>query len=124
MQRLSLTAISSDSPALGAISPQREMGAYEALWLETGASFKTIPAKFAADTTALPSDFVAPSLADRCAADVMKTLKAAGIHRFGVRVNHAGDYPKRLRDARHPIELLYYQGAWELTEMRCIAIVG
>jgi hypothetical protein len=85
---------------------------------------RQIAAKFAADTTALPSDFVAPSLADRCAADVMKTLKAAGIHRFGVRVNHAGDYPKRLRDARHPIELLYYQGAWELTETRCIAIVG
>jgi DNA processing protein len=122
--QLPMTAFGSDVPALAAISPRREMGAYEALWLETGASFKTIAAKFAADRTALPSDFVSPSVADRCAAEVMKILKAAGIHRFGVRVNHAGDYPSRLRDAKHPIELLYYQGAWELTETRCIAIVG
>jgi DNA processing protein len=122
--KFSLNAVSSETPALAAISPRSEMGAYEALWLESGASFKSIAAKFAADPTALPSDFVEPSRADRCAADVMKMLKAAGVDRFGVRVNHAGDYPKRLRDARHPIELLYYQGAWELTETRCVAIVG
>jgi hypothetical protein len=88
--KFSLTAVSSDTPALAAISPRREMGAYEALWLESGATFKSIAAKFAADPTALPSDFVEPSLADRCAADVMKMLKAAGVDRFGVRVNHAG----------------------------------
>jgi len=41
-----------------------------------------------------------------------------------VRVNHAGDYPEKLRDAKHPIELLYFQGAWELTETRCVAVVG
>src|SRR5207249_2972078 len=40
------------------------------------------------------------------------------------RVNHAGDYPMRLRDAKHPVELLYYQGSWELTETRCVAVVG
>src|SRR5262249_18751130 len=78
----------------------------------------------AADPTALPSDFVSPSRADECAAEVMRLLKAQGIHRFGVRINHAGDYPPRLRDARHPVELLYYQGAWELTETRSIAVVG
>src|SRR5262249_4165898 len=33
-------------------------------------------------------------------------------------------YPQGLRDARHPVELLYYQGAWELTEARCVAVVG
>ena len=122
--RLPLTAFSSDTPGLQAISPRREMGAYEALWLEKGASFKTIAEKFAADPTALPSDFVSPARADECAAEVMKLLKAEGIHRFGVRVNHAGDYPMRLRDAKHPVELLYYQGAWELTETRCVAVVG
>jgi DNA processing protein len=114
----------SEAPGLAAISPRQELGAYEALWLEKGASFKSIAAKFAADPTALPSDFVSPSVADKCAAEVMRILKAEGIHRFGVRVNHAGDYPAGLRDARHPIELLYYQGAWELTETRCIAVVG
>jgi DNA processing protein len=113
-----------DGPAINPISPLRELGAYEALWLEKGASFKTIADRFARDPTAMPSDFVAPALADQYASEVQQKLKAAGVHRFGVRVNHAGDYPKRLRDARHPIELLYYQGAWELTETRCVAVVG
>ena len=55
---------------------------------------------------------------------MLKKFKDAGISRFGVRVNKAGDYPKRLREARHPIELLYYRGTWELTETRSVAIVG
>jgi DNA recombination-mediator protein A len=121
--RLGQLAVSKTIP-LAAISPRREMGAYEALWLRQGASFKTIAEKFAKDITALPSDFVSPSEADECADEVMRILKEDGVHRFGVRVNHAGDYPMPLRDARHPVELLYYQGAWELTESRCVAVVG
>ncbi|MGO9685588.1 MAG: DNA-processing protein DprA [Beijerinckiaceae bacterium] len=124
MQLLSLMARKTSTPEVEAISPRREMGAYEALWLEKGASFKTIAEKFAADPKALPSDFVPPARADECAAEVLRTLKGQGVHRFGVRVNHAGDYPARLRDARHPVELLYYQGAWELTETRSVAVVG
>jgi DNA processing protein len=118
------TQISDELPALAAISPRREMGAYEALWLRQGASFKTIAEQFAKNSTALPSDFVSPSESDQCADEVMRILKEAGVHRFGVRVNHAGDYPMSLRDAKHPVELLYYRGAWELTETRCIAVVG
>jgi DNA processing protein len=72
----------------------------------------------------MPSDFVSPGRADECAAEVMRILKSEGVHRFGVRVNHAGDYPTHIRVARHPIELLYYQGAWELTETPCVAVVG
>ncbi len=122
--QLHLPTPNDSTPAIAAISPRRELGAYEALWLEKGASFRSVAAKFAADPNAMPSDFVSPAGADRCATEVMRILKAAGIHRFGIRVNHAGDYPKRLRDAKHPIELLYYQGAWELTETRCVAVVG
>jgi len=122
--QLSFMARKTNAPEVEAISPRREMGAYEALWLEKGASFKTIAEKFAADPKALPSDFVPPARSDECAAEVLRTLKGQGIHRFGVRVNHAGDYPARLRDARHPVELLYYQGAWELTETRSVAVVG
>ncbi len=111
-------------PALQAVSPFRELGAYEALWLEKSASFKSLADKFRADPLALPSDFVEPKTADAAASDVLKKFREAGISRFGVRVNKAGDYPKRLREARHPIELLYYRGAWELTETRSVAIVG
>jgi DNA processing protein len=122
--QLPLMTAQSDVPALSAISPRRELGAYEALWLEKGATFKSVAEKFAADPSAIPSDFVPLARADECAAEVMRLLKAAGAHRFGIRVNHAGDYPTRLRDAKHPVELLYYQGSWELTETRCVAVVG
>jgi len=117
-------ALSDAGPALSPISPRRELGAYEALWLEKGATFKTLADRFASDPVALPSDFVSAQLADQCAEEVMKRLKQAGVHQFGVRINHAGDYPLKLRDARHPVELLYYRGAWELTETRCMAVVG
>lgn len=117
-------ALRAEGAALAPISPRLELGAYETLWLEQGATFKTLADRFARDPSALPSDFVSRSAAQAAADDVLAALKKAGVHRFGVRINHAGDYPERLRDARHPIELLYYQGAWELTETRSIAVVG
>jgi DNA processing protein len=117
-------ALSGDGPAPSAISPRLEIGAYEALWLEQGATFKTLADRFAADPSALPSDFVSPAIAKDAADQVFAAMKAAGVHQFGVRINHAGDYPPKLRDARHPVEMLYYRGAWELTEARSIAVVG
>jgi DNA processing protein len=121
---MNMLALHNDGPAKAPISPMMEMGAYEALWLRRGASFKTIAEMFAADPEALPSDFVERREADQCAAEVMASLKASNIHRFGVRIHHAGDYPSKLRDAKHPIEMLYYRGAWELTEKRSVAVVG
>lgn len=117
-------ALNDSGPALAPISPRRELGAYEALWLEKGATFKTLADRFALDAEALPSDFVPAQLAEQCAAEVMAKLKKAGVQQFGVRIHHAGDYPAKLRDARHPVELLYYRGAWEITETRCVAVVG
>ena len=117
-------AFGEDGPALSPIAPRRELGAYEALWLEQGATFKTLADRFARDPSALPSDFVSPGLAEKCAAQVFARLKGLGVHRFGVRIHHAGEYPERLRDARYPVEMLYYRGAWELAETRSVAVVG
>jgi DNA processing protein len=124
MNMLGKLASAGDGPALMPISPRRELGAYEALWLEKGATFKTLAERFAKDPSALPSDFVSVSAAEQAAAEALRLFKERGVHQFGVRINHAGDYPRKLRDARHPLELLYYQGAWELSEPRGIAIVG
>lgn len=107
-----------------AVSPLREMGAYEALWDERGATFKTLSEKFAAVPDSLPSDFVEPSKAHEYADTVLKRLREAVVKRFGVRVHGAGEYPEKLRDAAHPVELLYYQGWWDLAESRSVAIVG
>lgn len=121
---MNLLARMNSSPALSPISPGLEMGAYEALWLEQGATFKTIADKFADDPDALPSDFVERATAEACAKKVLEQLRNAGIKHFGVRINHAGEYPLKLRDAKHPVELLYYRGIWEMTETRCVAVVG
>jgi len=121
---MNLFTFSSEDAAIAPVSPLKEMGAYEALWLEHGASFKRIAERFASDEAALPSDFVSQDTSSRAAQEVLMRLKKAGVHRFGVRIHHAGDYPIRLRDAKHPIEVLYYQGEWELTEARSVAVVG
>jgi DNA processing protein len=121
---MNLLARMNSGPALSPISPGIEVGAYEALWLENGATFKTIADKFATTPDALPSDLVPKAAAETCAVKVLSRLRKAGIRHFGVRVHHTGEYPQKLRDARHPVELLYYRGIWELTETRCIAVVG
>jgi DNA processing protein len=41
-----------------AVSPMRELGAYEALWAQEGAWFKSIAAGFREHEGAIPSDFV------------------------------------------------------------------
>jgi DNA processing protein len=107
-----------------AVSPLRELGAYEAMWDNPGVTFKTLSEKFAARRGALPSDFVTTAKAEEYADFVRERFRAAHIDRFGVRVNGAGEYPEKLRDAAHPVELIYYQGWWDLVESRCIAVVG
>jgi DNA processing protein len=107
-----------------AISPLRELGAYEALWEEPGATFKTLSEKFAARPGAVPSDFVPKARAAECAAYVQERFREAHIDRHGVRVHGAGEYPEKLRDAAHPVELIYYQGWWDLVNSRSVAVVG
>ena len=107
------------------ISPLIELGAYETLWLQKGASFKNIAERFAKDPSALPSDLVTPEEARKNAHEVLTRFKKAEINQFGVRIHRAGDYPKRLRDATYPVEMLYYQGNWEIADNRkSLAIVG
>jgi DNA processing protein len=107
-----------------AISPWRELGAYEALWAREGAWFKSIAEDFRAHAGAVPSDFVSKADIEKYARLALAAIRAAGIGHFGVRIHGAGEYPQKLRDAEHPVELLYFQGAWELANTRGVAIVG
>ena len=106
------------------VSPFREMGAYEALWSEARAGFKWVADKFRERPGAVPSDFVPEDVAVEFARRTVDTLTAAGVRRFGVRVHGAGEYPMKLRVADHPVELLYFQGWWDLVESRGVAVVG
>ena len=107
-----------------AISPYREMGAYEVLWSDVGTTFKSLSKRFGQRPDSVPSDFVAPDDAMDCAAFVKRRLADASVSRFGIRVHGAGEYPERLRDAANPVELLYYQGWWDLVASRSVAVVG
>jgi DNA processing protein len=107
-----------------AISPLLEMGAYEALWADQVTSFKTIANKFRTRPNSLPSDFVMPAIAEDFGKRVLNILKQQGVTQFGIRVNGAREYPEKLRDANHPVELLYYQGWWDLAQSPAVALVG
>lgn len=106
------------------ISPRLELGAYELLWAQRGASFKSIAERFKDTEEHLPSDFVDQAAALQMADEVIATLARKGVNKFGIRIHGAGEYPSKLRDAMHPVELLYFRGIWELVETPCVAIVG
>ena len=82
-----------------AVSPFREMGAYEALWSDPHTTFRSLSKRFAEHPGSVPSDFVPPGDAEECATFVQQRFTAAQISHFGVRVHGAGEYPEKLRDA-------------------------
>jgi DNA processing protein len=125
MTQTSLWAANSDlGPILQPIDAALEVGAYEALWSEQGTSFKSLAERFAREPGKRPSDLVPEEEARRAATRVLARLRAKTDVRFDVRVHGEVDYPERLRDATHPVELLYFQGAWELITTRGVAVVG
>ena len=89
-----------------AVSPFREMGAYEALWSDRRTTFKSLSEQFARYPGSVPSDFVPRQEAYTCAAFVKQRFETAAITRFGICVHGAGEYPEKLQDAAHPIALL------------------
>ena len=107
-----------------AVSPFHEMGAYEVLWSKPGTTFKRLSERFARRPGSIPSDFVPEADARDCAAFVKQRFDEALMNGFGVRVHGAGEYPARLRDAAYPVELLYYQGWWDLACTSSVAVVG
>lgn len=106
------------------ISPFVELGAYEALWDDLKASFKSIAEIFKSRPGAIPSDFIKESTALEYAESVRSKFEQSEIGPFGVRVHGAAEYPESLRDAAEPVELLYYQGWWDLVYSRSVAVVG
>jgi DNA processing protein len=107
-----------------AVRPARELGAYEALWARDGTSFKSIAEMFRLHPGSVPSDFVQPTEAEQFSRLALGAIREAGIKHFGIRLHGTGEYPPRLREAAHPVELLYYEGNWDIASTPCIAIVG
>jgi len=123
--------ISADSSKIdfGAMSPMREMGAYEWLWNQENEkvkpSFKAVAELFRQNPGALPSDLVNQDDAMDCARQVLARFERSGVKSFSVLVNGVGDYQQKLRDAENPLEFHYYQGEWDLAfAPKRVAIVG
>lgn len=113
-----------DAPAMAPVSPLLEMGAYEDLWAQRGMTFTKLAKLFRENPEAFPSDLVPREKASAMAEQVLGLLRNGGVEHFGVRVHRAGEYPEKLRDAKDPVELLYFQGWWNLVEAPSVAVVG
>lgn len=106
------------------IHPIREAAAYESLWLGDGVWFKHIADLFRANPGALPSELVPASIVEETLAQLTESIGRDRLNGLGIRVHGAGEYPAKLRDADHPLEILYYRGNWELVDTSAVAVVG
>lgn len=106
------------------IVPLEEICAYESLWLNQGAWFANLANLFRDNPGAIPSDLVDERNAEVAHQRLMSEIGSDQLAKTGIRVHGAGEYPQKLRDADHPVQLLYYQGNWELVDTPAVAIVG
>ena len=55
----------------------------------------------------------------------IEKFSKSGIYDFGTYIYGSADYPQKLRDAKNPPELVYYQGTWDLLFFpKLVAVVG
>lgn len=106
------------------ILPKQEMFAYESLWTGQGAWFANIANLFRSNPGAVPSELVPQEELEKARLRLAELLNEDKLQRIGIKVHGAGEYPAKLRDAEHPVELLYYLGDWELVSTPSVAIVG
>lgn len=107
-----------------AISPWREMAAYEALWLREGQTFKRVADLFRKDPTARPSDLLPPEEIDAASKRLHDLVERDSLGDLGIRVMGTGEYPGSLQDAQNPLQVFYYQGIWDLVRTPSVAVVG
>lgn len=106
-----------------ALSPLREAAAYEALWAEPQATVKTIAEKFQKRHYPHPSSLLNAATVDEYEQSLIQLAhKTSSL--FNIQFLGEADYPEKLLDAKYPVPLLYYQGAWDLIYSPSIAVVG
>ena len=105
------------------VSPFKEMAAYEALWSGEKITFNNIAQLFASSPYSLPSSHVSDKQINEYADLLRRNLTKSTI-KPNLMISNTFDYPIRLRDAKHPVEILYYAGNIEYLNTRGVAIVG
>lgn len=113
------------APDNASISPFREIVAYEALWLQQKASFKTLSNLFKTNPGRLPSEFISSEVYSELYPKVKELILNNKMdYKTNILINTTYDYPEKLRQAAEPVELLYYSGNIDLLNTRSVAIVG
>lgn len=107
------------------ISPAKEIAAYEAIWTRFS-TFTQVANLFKRFNHALPSKVAQQEGFPETEIDNIKhkVAELLAYHKFSALFYEDFEYPERLKDAKHPIEVLYYQGALDLLSSRSVAIVG
>ena len=107
------------------ISPVEEIAAYEALWTRFP-SFPKMASLFERFNHDLPSKVASREhITPTELLDIKQKLaELLPFHRYAALFYNDFEYPDRLKDARHPVEVLYYQGALDLLSSRSVAVVG
>jgi len=109
-----------------AICPREEMTAYETLWALERITLKGIADLFR-KRPLLPSHLFRAMATEQFDLDGLHREVSefvADLRGFMVGVNGTFQYPRRLLDARYPIQLFYYRGYIGLAETRCVSVVG
>lgn len=105
-----------------AISPLQEFLAYEALWDRPDSSFRSLAQELQDCPVQLASNLIDAAMIEQYKMVLLPVIK--DLPHFGIRIYGDGEFPERLKDARHSINILYYQGDWKLTYLPSVAVVG
>lgn len=106
-------------------NPVQEIAAYEAIWTRHTTVAK-VAALFRRLDHALPSQVAQTIGISEPEIETIQYVVAALLPFFNFAASFYGTetYPTRLADAKHPAEVLYYQGNFDLLSSPSVAIVG
>ena len=114
-----------DSAWQNLISPVQEIAAYEYLWTQYP-SVPKIAKLFSTFDHQLPSAIAqaqnaSPGMIEAIQCKIADLLP---FKRFSALFYGDLEYPKALRDAKNPVEILYYQGNLDLLSSKAVAVIG
>lgn len=114
-----------------AISPYKEMVAYETLWtIDPKGTFKSIHDSYFSHENKLPSTVLEKYRTEELFSSYDTTISKVRdfidpfVGKFNVSVNGDPQYSQKLRVARNPLELFYYKGDINLLDTPGISVVG
>src|SRR5262245_57243171 len=113
-----------------AVSPRSEFESYETLCAAPSVTLRRI-AQLYVEQPALPSSLLQRARQrimfdlEKLQSDVQRFLgTVVDKLKFSFGINGTFGYPKRLREAKYPLEVFYYRGDLGLLDSPCVSVVG